>query len=355
MTFAKKRSFILLAFTAFLLFLMSAAGFYSIYVTNSISSDAMIINKLGTIRGSMQRAVKLELGGLSCEDTIQKVDGTFEEFQQEKIKLKGRGRDVMDEIQGVEEAWHKLKNSMYDYRKEANERNKQQLLKDSEDAWYKANSMVFASQISSEQKIGKYKLSFIAFFLNILLSLIIIFLIKRYVKDALEEMVHYDSLTHIYNRRFFSEALHSEIIRSERYNKAFSLIMFDIDHFKKINDTYGHDVGDKVLQDLAALVKQCIRKSDLLARVGGEEFAIIVPQTDIESAAFFAEKIRKKVEEGILANNLKITVSLGVGQYQSKDDDNAIYKRADNALYKAKNNGRNRVELESANQAETIA
>ena len=167
-------------------------------------------------------------------------------------------------------------------------------------------------------------------------------------------MVNFDSLTKIYNRRFFNEFLHKEIIRSERNNKAFSLIMFDIDHFKRINDNYGHDIGDKILQELAAVVSQCIRKSDLFARVGGEEFVIIAQETNLEGAMYLAEKIRKKVEENSFCMSLKITVSLGISQYKNKDDCSTIYKRADNALYKAKDNGRNRSEAEMQGDSESL-
>jgi diguanylate cyclase (GGDEF)-like protein len=345
MNLPKKKSSILFIFTAFLLFLLSCGGIYNIYITNSITNDAMVINKLGTIRGSLQRVVKLELSDQQSDELINKIDLTLAEFKTEKIKLFDSSNDVMDAINDVENSWTKVKGTIYSFRKIPSEENRLQLLMDSEDAWYKSNSMVFVSQTSSEHKVSKYKLSFIAFFFNILLSLIIIFLIKRYVKDALEEMVNSDSLTGIYNRRFFTEFLHNEIIRSERYKKAFSLIMLDIDFFKNINDNYGHDVGDKILKELSGIIAQCIRKSDLFARVGGEEFAIVVPETDLEAAMQLAEKIRLKVEESIFTKDLKVTISLGLSPYLDKDDNNTIYKRADNALYKAKGNGRNRVEF----------
>ncbi|MDF2840329.1 MAG: diguanylate cyclase [Clostridia bacterium] len=343
MNLPKKKSSILFILTAFLLFLLSCGGTYNIYLTNSIANDAMIINKLGTVRGSLQRVVKLELSDKNCDELINKIDLTLGEFQSEKIKLFDKNNDIMNAVNDVVNSWEKVKRTIYIYRETPNEENRQMLLLDSEDAWYKSNSMVFISQTSSENKISKYKLSFFVFFLNIILSIIIIFLIKRYVKDALEEMVNNDSLTGIYNRRFFTEFLRNEIIRSERYKKGFSLIMLDIDFFKKINDTYGHDVGDIVLKELSGLVTKCIRKSDMFARVGGEEFAIIATETDLENAVQLAEKIRRKVEESVLAKDLKITISLGVSQYTNKDDNNTIYKRADNALYKAKGEGRNRV------------
>lgn len=346
MKLPKKKSSVLLIFTIFLLFLISCGGSYNIYTINSISNDAMVINKLGTIRGSLQRVAKLELSGEKSDEIINKIDLTLSEFKTEKIRMFDKKNDVMDAIKSVDSSWLKVKTSIYSFRKESSEENRLQLLKDSEDAWYKTNSMVFISQISAENKVSKFKLSSIAFFLNIILSIIIIFLIKRYVKDALEEMVNNDGLTGIYNRRFFSEFLHNEIVRSERYKKTFSLIMLDIDFFKSINDNYGHDIGDKILQELVGVVNKSIRKSDLFARVGGEEFAVIATETTLENAILLAEKIRLNVEENVFSKDLKITISLGISQYSDKDDTNIIFKRADNALYKAKGNGRNRSEVE---------
>ncbi|OGO76672.1 MAG: hypothetical protein A2Y23_06325 [Clostridiales bacterium GWB2_37_7] len=354
MSLLKKKSSILFIFTSFLLLLISYGGFYSIYITKSISNDATIINKLGIVRGSLQRVAKLELSGLPSEDIINEVDLIISEFRTEKIRMYDNNNEILDEMNSVEEAWNKLINTVYEYRKSSSEEYRLQLLQDSEDAWYKANNMVLVSQISSEQKISKYKLSFLVFFFNILLSIIIIFLIKKYVKDALEEMVNKDGLTGIYNRRFFSEILYNEIKRSERTDKLFSIIILDIDFFKIINDNYGHDIGDKILMELSEIVNQCIRKSDLFARIGGEEFALIAPEANIEAAVQLAEKIRRKVEEGIFANDLKITISLGISQYQRLDDVNTIFKRADNALYKAKGNGRNRVEYLIENKVVTI-
>ena len=350
-----KKSSILFAYTVFLLFLMSMAGFYSIYITNSISSDAMVINKLGIIRGSMQRAVKLELSDSKSDEVISKVDATITEFKSQRIRLFDRDNEVMYAINSVELSWNQVKKSIDEYRDKPTEENRVKLLENSEDAWYKSNNMVFMSQNSAEQKLSRYKISFVVFFFNIGLSILIIILIKRYVKDSLESMVNYDSLTNIYNRIYFSECVHKELFRSERYNKAFSLIMLDIDFFKKINDEYGHDIGDKVLQELALLVTSNIRKSDIFARVGGEEFAIIAPETSIEEAVALAEKIRLEVENTTFATNLKFTISLGIGAYQNKDDENSIYKRADNALYKAKTNGRNRTETIIENEKPHIA
>jgi diguanylate cyclase (GGDEF)-like protein len=289
---------------------------------------------------------KLELSGEKSDELINKIDLTISEFETDKIKLFDEKDEVINSIKTVDNSWEKVKTAINNFRKTSSEEDRLQLIKDSEDAWYKTNSMVYVSQISSEYKVSKYKVSFIVFLFNILLSIVIIFLIKKYVKDSLEEVVNKDSLTGIFNRRYFSEFLHNEIIRSERYKRTFSLIMLDIDFFKSINDNYGHDVGDIILQELAGIVNKSIRKSDLFARVGGEEFAVVAVETSLDSAILLAEKIRLNVEQNVFSRDLKITISLGISQYSDKDDTNTIFKRADNALYKAKGNGRNRSEVE---------
>ena len=119
--------------------------------------------------------------------------------------------------------------------------------------------------------------------------------------------------------------------------------MYDIDHFKKINDNYGHDIGDEILIELTDLVRKSIRNIDILARWGGEEFMIITPNTDINSTKLLAERLRKEISEKDFYKVDKLTCSFGVTSFKEKDDIDSIIKRVDKALYKAKNGGRNMV------------
>jgi diguanylate cyclase (GGDEF)-like protein len=132
---------------------------------------------------------------------------------------------------------------------------------------------------------------------------------------------------------------------AKRYSHSLSMIMFDIDHFKKVNDTYGHTVGDYVLQTLTEIVKESLRETDYLVRWGGEEFIIIAPETDIEKAEVLAERIRKGTEKYIFDQAGAITISLGVAQLKKDDTEDTFIKRVDDAMYLAKQNGRNRVEV----------
>lgn len=171
-------------------------------------------------------------------------------------------------------------------------------------------------------------------------------------KRELEQLSIIDTLTQTYNRRYFNQVLESELRRSQRYDLPLSLVMFDIDHFKNINDTYGHDVGDQVLQKIAQTVLKQIRETDVLCRIGGEEFVVILPETELQQAHALAERIRLAVAEmGQTEVPLQITVSLGVLQTYQWDSVHTLYKRLDEALYRAKENGRNRTEVATSQKA----
>jgi len=160
-------------------------------------------------------------------------------------------------------------------------------------------------------------------------------------KKELELLSTTDELTNIGNRRYFERKLKEEISRASRYNYPFSLVMFDIDHFKAVNDNYGHAIGDEVLKEYSRLVDSHLREADLLCRVGGEEFMVILPYTQKDHAKEIAEKLRTKIESH--KKIISITMSFGVVEFEKDDDFESIYKRVDDALYSAKRNGRNMV------------
>ena len=156
-----------------------------------------------------------------------------------------------------------------------------------------------------------------------------------------------DTLTKLHNRGFFNSRLIYEVERAGRYGEALSLLMCDIDHFKRINDGYGHPVGDKVLSWVADILNRQLRKTDVIARYGGEEFAAILLNTDSAQAQAIAEKLRRAIEEDFfqrLNDEIKITLSFGVSTFgNDSNTSEGLVRRADSALYKAKTLGRNRV------------
>ena len=171
-------------------------------------------------------------------------------------------------------------------------------------------------------------------------------------KNALKHLSETDPMTDLCNRRYFNHTSKSIMELAKRDKTVLTVVMLDIDKFKEVNDTYGHNVGDEIIISLADILFEMTRKSDLACRFGGEEFILLLPETSLEGAMVIAEKIRKKVESFSLRledeREVNITISLGVSQVDTKNDlsmESAI-KRADIALYKAKENGRNKVCVE---------
>jgi len=168
------------------------------------------------------------------------------------------------------------------------------------------------------------------------------------LKEEFKKLATIDPLTDLYNRRYFTEQANKEYQRAHRYNLSLPLISIDIDHFKKINDNFGHPAGDKVLVEVAKELKKSLRQTDVLARIGGEEFSILLPETSIEDALVFAERIRVAQSQlrisGEWQGEIQLSVSIGISSYQVNDlNFDALFSRADKALYQAKNSGRNQV------------
>ncbi len=168
------------------------------------------------------------------------------------------------------------------------------------------------------------------------------------IQATLEQLSFQDELTGLYNRRRFRNDLAEEIERANRYDHGFALALIDIDHFKRVNDRFGHPVGDRVLREVAQCLRTTVRDSDRLARIGGEEFAIILPESDLPHALEAAERIRARTADLCISIDreppLQITVSLGVAVCPGQGGDaDEIFRMADRALYQAKEQGRNRV------------
>jgi diguanylate cyclase (GGDEF)-like protein len=167
----------------------------------------------------------------------------------------------------------------------------------------------------------------------------------------LKELSITDSLTGLFNRRYFEERFFEEIHRSERHNLSFSLAMIDIDDFKLFNDTEGHLAGDDILKNIANIAKDCLRVSDVIARFGGEEFAVIMPQTEKEEAFLVAERIRKSIKEQVPAtwksfprDNITISTGISTFPYDGRDRKELI-RNADKALYRGKMTGKDKTIL----------
>ncbi len=219
---------------------------------------------------------------------------------------------------------------------------------------------VKAYEKTADQKIQRLvriqEFSILAILIVIILEAFIIFRplifrIKRYA-EKIEEIAAIDFLTGTLNRRSIFEVIDKEMSRSTRYEHDFSLLICDIDHFKKVNDTYGHQVGDDALKHFSNLIEKALRKEDVLGRIGGEEFIVLLPQTSKEEASKVAEKLRSTVESYPMnfehegeQKELFMKASFGLTTFDKFKDSTSddLYLRADQALYEAKETGRNRV------------
>ncbi len=214
------------------------------------------------------------------------------------------------------------------------------------------------SEVQHKMRINQYLVILASVFICLILLTIIYFMVLKMSNNlttaykTIELMAITDELTQLYNRRYFHSSLNQEISRSKRHGHSISLLMLDIDFFKRVNDNYGHQVGDEVLVGVSETIKLATRLSDIVSRYGGEEIAIILPETDISGAMECAEKIRKNIEERNFKTDkdkdFGVTVSIGAFSIDHIDSEIAneadnLIKAADQALYGAKANGRNKV------------
>lgn len=355
MTAHKKKSSLITIISICLFILLISSSIYTTYLTNSIESDAQIINELGIIKGSIQRLVKLELHNKKNNNLLNSLDSTIDDFQMENIKIYGNNNEVRNFFIELKQEWVQLKQLIHIYRVNPSDYNEKMLIQKSEEIWDKDNNTMFISHVASKRKVDSYKNGFLSFSLNLTLVIFIIFSIQKYVRYSLEYFANHDTLTKGYNRNYFNEFLKSQIKISERYNKDLSLLLFDVDHLKKINDKYGHYTGDYVLKELSNNILQNIRKSDVFARIAGQKFAIILPEASIDNAMVVSEKLRKIISNYNFNPIGNITISAGISQFSNGDTPDMLYNRADIALYKAKNNGRNRSEIEIKDESFSLS
>lgn len=333
-----------------LLFVLMIGVFVGGYIVVSqlkiFKNDAFIINHIGIIRGSIQRISKRELSNKRSDKLIADVDVTFKLVKSYYVKNSklyfNHNEDVIKAIQALDALWGELKIYFSNHRMK-NIYSKE-IIEKSELCWEQANALAFSIQKDNEIKLNNYKNEIIQILALVgFLILAIIIIVYKIVHENLEMAVITDSMTNLYNRNYFDTVLMKQISISQRYNSTFSLIVLDLDYFKKVNDVFGHQKGDEVLILFSQLLTRNIRSVDFAFRIGGEEFAIILPQTNLKQASRLADKYRMLISETDFNLERKLTASLGVTEYFNDITSKTVYKRADKALYQAKSEGRNTV------------
>ncbi|MBP7238368.1 MAG: GGDEF domain-containing protein [Petrotogaceae bacterium] len=332
--------------TIMVLILLLAAAintFVVIIFVKNIEYDINLINFSGIIRASIQRSIKTELNNNPDNFLIESIDKIMQKYSEHpKASSIMKFEEVFHEL---ELDWEKAKELIYDFRRSREPGVRDELFRISEILWSRANNIVLEAQIISEKKVIEFKAIYIFMILSLIGIFVIILYIRKYVANELEILAMKDSLTQIYNRSCLDDFLMKELERLRRYKRPFCVIMFDIDNFKNINDTYGHDKGDLLLKNISKIVKQNIRISDVLFRLGGDEFMVIFPESNSEQAFTAAEKIRSMVEKTVFFEAERTTISIGLAQAKEEDTVSSLYKRTDIALYFAKRLGKNRTEI----------
>ncbi|HSV96447.1 MAG TPA: GGDEF domain-containing protein [Spirochaetota bacterium] len=341
--FTKSRQLLFVA--VILLVLILSNGAFLLREVSRLQNDARIINYAGIMRGSIQRACNHELAGRRVEAVIGQVDALIASFENRDhgFEIKMFEERFFKELQELKATWSLLKGQISAFRASNNDRNRERVLALAEQCWAASNRLVYTTQYASEAKLNVLEYVFILIVLNAIAVLIIIDLVRSYVRQRLEFAAHHDQLTGALNRYSYTIALEREVKRSRRYGSPLSLLLFDIDNFKTVNDTHGHKAGDYVLREVVHIVSEQIRDSDFLCRVGGEEFVVIAVESDCKSGGAMAEKLRGMIQKHNFQTTGRITVSFGVAGLGAEENSDSFFRRADAALYRAKQAGRNRV------------
>lgn len=323
-----------------LLLILGITLFNGYFLTKSLKTsvykDAFLVNKLGQIRGSIQRYAKLKLENIAADSVKAQIENDFniinhltkkDYFPKEKLPR------FLYLYKQVQTSWKQLQN----------EKSHDAILILSEECWDEADKLTsYTAQVSEyKNNILLKKISFITLITAVLILTIMLF-VYFMIKKGLEKEKITDPLTKLYNRRHFMENFNYFIDLYDRYKRPFSIIFLDIDNFKQINDTYGHQKGDEILITLSKHIMNKLRNTDLAFRYGGEEIVIILPETELYEAFQIAERLRQSIKKKIQIKSKPVTVSMGVGTYDGEGMFSFI-ERVDEAVYKAKRSGKDKV------------
>ncbi len=331
-----RRSNLILITVFFTIIVIMFSTVSFLYVVRDIQKLTNFINSSGSIRGGIQRVTKLYLLNQDISESVNNIDETIvvlEDFVNQKHGVfNDQDRSNLS----------KLINAWIAYKDILNSNQKDQILSNSENIWKLSNGVVNTIETKTHNHIAiQYLFLFLMFAVVCILGLVIIF-IRKVVQENIEKKASHDQLTNLLNRNYLHQIYSSKLSDSISKSSFLAVLLCDIDHFKYVNDTFGHDIGDSVLKGLAEILVKNTRDNDAIFRYGGEEFLILVSFTEIPQLIQYAERLRSSVENTEIIEH-KITISIGVSLIDDKQDLKQHILRADAALYKAKQAGRNRV------------
>ena len=322
-------------------------------IVSHIESDGAAINEAGAIRGSIQRITKLSINDnySSFEKISSRIDMRINRYLNKPSGYFGLNlpKEIINERTKLRKLWVELQSKLLLYKENKSPPGLIEIINLSEKCWNTANNIVLIFQRENEKDIEYIKTLYVFLFANIFCIIASLVIIIFYVRKTLEYSSSHDLMTNAYNRKAYEDLIKYEINRCQRYGRSLSLIFIDIDFFKKINDNYGHDIGDEVLKIVAQTMLHSVRPFDSVCRWGGEEFASIHPNADTKLLESLAERFRILVRNSkVEVNGEEIHVTISVGGTISRENDTfkSIIKRVDDLMYRSKQEGRDRVTID---------
>ena len=306
---------------------------------NSIEEQKVIIaNQTKNIKTYEERlntqTKLLEKQTLEIEVQKKQLNEIQTSIESEKNKLSNAITNVKEKEKIVESLINLQKDKQFEFEKAKKDLD----ILNSQIEEQKNNLLLKEDTISNQKNI-------ISALIILTIIVIVLGLNGLRLNRLLKDLSQTDALSGLYNRRYMNKRLEEEIMKHQRYGTAFSVLLLDIDYFKKINDTFGHDKGDLVIKKISSLMQKHIRNTDICARWGGEEFLILASNSDLSGAVKLANNLKDLIENSDFEINNKVTVSIGVSSMNKHLEEESLLKLVDNALYKAKEKGRNRVEI----------
>lgn len=300
------------------------------------SKDAELVNTAGMVRGGIQRAVKMELAGAPGDEAFKIVLGKLAILMDSGSEnLRRSGEDLRASVADLQDL-------ALAHRTQASAQSKLALLTRSEEVWYKSEKFVQLATDDAGDKRILFAWGLVCMLGGVILTALSVLVSKRLVADRVEVEAAYDAMTGALRRDRYLERLSRAII-ARPPNHSVGVVMLDLDRFKGINDSFGHDAGDKVLAAVSGALRSLLREGDDFGRLGGEEFAVTIKSKDPRASRLFAERARAAVESLRLERLPIITISAGSAIVRPNEHGIDALKRADSYLYAAKAAGRNRV------------
>lgn len=325
---------------AILIFFLILSLILIITISNISGTHSIFINNAGRIRGGIQKTAVTALTGHGISENISAIDeliGDLDTFIGDYSALFSNMES--SKLDRLKNEWAALQILL-----EQKNPDHQAVFKQSNLIWALSDEIVSDIENKSHSYIKFLYIASIVIITVIITLILLIIIIRVVIQNRIETQAAHDKLTGLYNRNYLTDLIKKKITEIKNTDNSLAFLMCDIDHFKMVNDKFGHETGDEVLKHIAKILSGSVRSADVLFRSGGEEFLIITDFDKIQNLLFFGERLRKNIENSS-CNGLRITISIGISIYRSHTEIKEIINEADTALYKAKSSGRNRVVL----------